>query len=159
MVFSRCKIGPQKMVWLAFYLFVSSNNATKHPDRWCIWQMTIGNLALFWYVTNMKNWNSTISIGIGGWWYYFNFWGVLLVYVLCVFACFVQAFVKGCVSDSTLDVRNACTKDAKHAESALTLNFKQWNNTTNHLCQSEEHCFNVAHVWWWSFFCNTSQEH
>ena len=38
----------------------------------------------------------------------------------------------------------------KHIESTLMANLKNWNNTTNHLCQPKSHCFNVFCLWWWS---------
>ena len=42
--FELNNLVPKIMAWLAFYLFVSSNNATKHPDD--ISDMSIGNLVL-----------------------------------------------------------------------------------------------------------------
>ena len=38
----------------------------------------------------------------------------------------------------------------KHRESALTTCLKNWNHTTNRLCQSKEYCFNSEYFWWWS---------
>ena len=53
---------------------------------------------LLWHVTNisivtsMRYWKNAFSNGIGGWWCYFNFWGLLLVYFICIFACCAHDF-------------------------------------------------------------------
>ena len=143
------------MTRLAFYLFVSTNNATKQPDDTsdigqlvtqysCDMLQTTPPSQICTIETILFRLVQVVGVSIS----------IFEVYYQCTFSIFLHALysrfshrAEEYFSDPTLDMRNARTNTSKaQIRSILIVNLKLSYTKTNHLYQSKKYCFNSVHL-------------
>ena len=147
------------MARLAFYLFVSSNNATKQPDDMSDIGQLVTQCSCDMLQTTPPSQTCTIEtilfrlvqvVGVSI--------SIFEVYYQCAFSIFLHALhsrfshrAEEYFSDPTLDMRNARTNTSKaQRRSMLIVYLKLSYNTTNYLYQPKDHCFNSVNLRLWS---------